>query len=192
MNVKFEREFITKYSDVEFKGVISAIELFLEDSKLKIFYRNNWTILQSVEKINALQYTHFITLSKESIGKDDEEVNLEYENGINNGTVLREYSLDGSGGKENLTRTERILKDIEIDWEQINPNANKKLVELVFNYDKNKILKLYNNQNYDDYVTGGGTNSTDRYYKEELEKFHNKGLFWNLIYEEVEVDRRFV
>ena len=35
----------------------------------------------------------------------------------------------------------------------------------------------------------GGSTSTDNYYKEQFKKYNNMGLFWKLIYKEVEVDR---
>ncbi len=191
METDFEKKFIEKYSKEEFKDIDKMIEDCLLDKKVKILYGNSWVVIQSVEKINCFQYTHFLSLSKEVDGMNDEEVNLEYENGINNGTMLRNYSLDGSGGESN-TKMIRVLDDIEIDWEMINPKVNKKLVKLVFDGNKDEILEIYKKQNYDNYVTGGGTNIIDKHYKEKIQKFNDCGLFWKPIYKKIEVDRNFV
>ncbi len=64
-----------------------------------------------------------------------------------------------------------------------------KKARIIFEREKSKILDLYNKQNYDNYVTGGGSTYTDNYYKEQFKKYTDNGLYWKLIYKEVEVDR---
>ena len=55
----------------------------------------------------------------------DEEVSLTFENGINNGTVCQDYSLDGSGSVA-CTKMEEIFVDIEPDWDAIERKYKKK------------------------------------------------------------------
>jgi hypothetical protein len=45
---------------------------------------------------------------------------------------------------------------------------------------RDSILKLIKNQNYDNYVTGGGTTKTDRYYDQKKSELNERGLFWKV------------
>lgn len=55
-------------------------------------------------------------------------------------------------------------------------------MEIILNKNEMNIYYEY------DYVTGGGTNITNKYYKDEFQKIKEFGIFWNIIYEEVEAD----
>lgn len=71
-------------------------------------------------------------------------------------------------------------KGDEINYETIKDNFYK--------LDGRKGKLIYQGNSYDDYVTGGGTNITNKYYKDEFQKIKEFGIFWNIIYEEVEAD----
>ena len=119
---------------------------------------------------------------------------------------LIEYSFDGTSSKYSEKIIE-VLDDIVLDEDRIithfknNEDLIKnipneffeemllKKARIIFEREKSKILDLYNKQNYDNYVTGGGSTSTDNYYKEQFKKYTDKGLYWKLIYKEIEVDR---
>lgn len=64
-------------------------------------------------------------------------------------------------------------------------NSGKKYslekAEILLSNHRNEILKLYKEQNYDNYVTGGGTNKTDSYYEKKISELHDSGIFWKFI-----------
>ena len=194
MEQDFKQDFIEKYTESEFEEVSNLIDEVLSGDKVKILNGGAWTLTQDIEKHNALQYSHYISLSKE--GKEfDEEVSLTFENGINNGTVCRDYSLDGSGSVA-CTKMEEIFIDIEPDWDAIErkykKKPNKPLIQQIFDCHKPAIMELLGKQSYDNYVTGGGTTITDKHYNEKIEDWHDKGFYWVRIYENMEVDRNFI
>lgn len=193
----FKTEFILKYSKEEYDEVCTLMDMCLCDNK-DFATGKVWTLTADIEKIHTLQYVFYFNLSKPTDG-DDEEVNITFENGINNGTAMIDYCLEGGGGATPTT-TQHVLKDIELDRDSVERWADNKgicsvawdLAEIMFENAKPDIMKLLNNQSYDYYVTGGGTSEISSHYRVALSKFHNKGLFWHCIYEEIEVDRRFV
>lgn len=194
MEQEFRKEFIEKYGVSEFEEVSSLIDESFSESKSTMLCGKIWTLSLDVEKIHCLQYTHYISLSKE--GKDyDEEVSLTFENGINAGTVCQDYSLDGSGSVPS-TKMEEVCVDIEPDWDaterKYNKKPNKHLIQQIFDYHKSAIMELLGKQNYDNYVTGGGTSKTDEHYNKKIEGWHDKGFYWIKVYETMEVDRNFV
>ena len=191
----FRSGFIEKYNKEELKEIETLLDtLFDQDSgvaKGKI-----WEASASIEKIHQLQETWYISLSKEN-GDCDEEVNLTYANGIDSGTELVDYDLDGGCGVP-ICKTIRVIKDVELNKEATERWVNlkgwefteitcRKYVALLSNY-KDRILKMYKDESYDNYVTGGGTVNTKKHYKSITEELNNKGLFWDTIYEEIEVD----
>jgi len=190
----FESEFKEKYGEEEFLEVNNLIDGVLDSDTSLYEIDKTWTVSSSIEKIHSLQYTYYINLSKETESGDDEEVNLTFENGINNGTQLLEYSLEGSCDIPNTHEVE-VLVDIEIDWSHPSYSGKKirkNVVDAIFKYHKDKILEIYGKQSYDNYVTGGGTGLTDKHYKDSLEKYHGLGLYWSKIYKTIEADRAFV
>lgn len=187
----FKLDFIKKYSEDEYKEVEKLIFLALDYNESFILDDKLWGISTQVEKHNPLQYTYYITLDKE-----DDEVTLEIESGINNGTIFLDYSLDGDNFKP-LSREIEVLKDIEIDWELTKWELNdgeelsdllKNKVEFVFARYKNEILDYLRKESYDNYVTGGGSLLIDKLYKDKKAFWREKGIFYNCIYETIEVD----
>jgi hypothetical protein len=203
MEKEFKKEFIEKYSLREYNEIQKIIDHALSCNiyKDKLIDGDIWSINQDVEKHNALQYTHYIYLYKESDNKYDEEITMEYENGINNGTVLRSYCLEG-GSIAPAFRTIEVLEDLELDWDEVvknfqfknntNEEPIKEIAEIIFKREKPKIMKVYSNQNYDNYVTGGGTNIINKAYKYKFQYFHDKGLFWILKYKKVQADINYI
>ena len=193
---EFREEFIKKYSEKEYEEIGRLLdEMWGYDTDKIDQTFTKWNLSLEKEKHHQLQYTYYINLSKEGIDYD-EEVNLEYENGIDTGTVLREYSLDGGGGIPAFREVE-VLKDIEPDWDKIRIFVNKgnKISEIqrnrimqIFDYHKDDILKGLHNQNYDDYVTGGGTAKTDKHYKDKRLQLEARGFYYKTIYETVQAD----
>ena len=190
--LEFENDFTEKYSKEEFAKVDSIIEqLFdngFDETKL---HSNEWEVNVSVEKINQLQENVFITFTR-----NDDEFYLEYENGINNGTQLNDFSFENN--LEPTSKTAEIVDDVVIDKEKIqqwnNERQGKEVVinwnriEMLFEKFKPKILKNIKEQNYDNYVTGGGTIKTDSHYKQKENDLESKGVFWIVKYKEIEVD----
>ena len=194
MEQDFRQDFIEKYTESEFNEITNLIDEALSGDKVNLLNGDIWTLTQDIEKHNALQYSHYISLSKE--GKDcDEEVSLTFENGINNGTVCQDYSFDGSGSVS-CTKMEDIFVDIQPDWEEIEKRAkgkvNRSLIQQIFDVNKKAIMELLGDQNYDNYVTGGGTTKTDEHYNRKIQAWHDRGFYWIRVYENMEVDRKFI
>ncbi len=78
------------------------------------------------------------------------------------------------------------------DDTELKPEEAEKMLECFLDDMKPKLFELHRKQNYDNYVTGGGTNKTDKYYKDERIKLSDMGVFWEYIYEEKEVDCNFI
>ena len=197
MEDDFKKEFIEKYGVSEFEEVSDLIEESLSESKSRMLYGEIWTLALDVEKIHCLQYTHYISLSKE--GKDgDEEVSLTFENGINAGTVCQDYSLDGSGSVPS-TMMDDVFVDIEPDWDKIQEGRSivltdnmRRNIQMIFDGNKKAIMELLGKQNFDNYVTGGGTTVIDKHYNKEIKSWHDRGFYWKKVYETKEVYRNFV
>lgn len=91
-------------------------------------------------------------------------------------------------------RVVSVLNDIKLDFDSIlidHPGASKSRCLIMFNHHKPQILELYRKQSYDNYVTGGGTCKTDDHYKGQFQKYYDMGLKWEVIYEDIEVERNF-
>lgn len=189
---EFEKDFTEKYNKQEFEKVESIIEqLFDNDFDEMKLQSDEWEVSVSVEKINQLQENVFITFIR-----NDDEFHLEYENGINNGTQLNDFSFEST--LEPTSKTTEIVDDVVIDKEKIqqwnNAKQGKKVVinwdriEMLFEKFKPEILKNIKEQNYDNYVTGGGTIKTDSHYKQKENDLENRGVFWVVKYKEIETD----
>lgn len=140
------------------------------------------------EKHHALQYTFYYTVKL----PDGKPFYVEIENGINNGTVVRDINYEGS----TLTKTKTIVVSklvFDLDrFESVYGNDKDrelklKIAESKFNENKSLIDEMDRHKSYDDYVTGGGTNKTDSYYSKNREKF--KDVFYTYEFVEIEVDR---
>jgi hypothetical protein len=194
MEQDFKQDFIGKYTELEFEEVTKLIDEALSGDKIGFLKGDIWTLTQDIEKHNVLQFTHYISLSKDGV-EYDEEVSLTFENGINAGTVCQDYSIDGGGGVA-PTKMEEIFIDIEPDWDTIErkykKKPNKHLIQQIFDYNKADIMDLLSKQSYDNYFTGGGTTKTDDHYKEKIQAWHDKGFYWVKVYENIEVDRNFI
>lgn len=191
----FKKEFIKRWGVYNFEIVEELINYALEAQKSTNKEIDNWRMLLNVEKINQLQFNYYISLLRKN--NNDNKVNLLFENGINNGTQLNDYTFgDDDWCKAPVSKIVNVLKDIELDWHFIEYKAQyvvrKAKIEAVFNIHKASILEIYNKENYDNYVTGGGTEKTKEYYKNELDRFHKMGLYWNLVYEDIEVDVQYI
>lgn len=193
MEADFKKEFIDKYSIEEFTEVEGLIDFALECQTGAYKKGKLWRINCDIEKIHCLQFNYYISLSKEGVDGSDEEVSLGYENGINAGTSLREYSFDRTVLP--ASRTIEILEDIVLDEKTVlrkYPKVKIQLARLMFEGVKDQILDILRKQGYDNYVTGGGTNVTDKYYKDKLQKFQDRGLFWTKVYKQEEADLNLV
>lgn len=142
----------------------------------KIEKKYHCSIYTSKEKHNSLQFTLYHTITSDLI---DGELNLEVEDGINNGTLLRDYSFDSALEPE--TRTVEIIKDIVLDNSKYEDNSFfKRKSQTILDRDKHLIFEHIRKNSYDDYVTGGNS------------KLKAEGLWTELhldyIYEEIEVE----
>ena len=192
MKNDFKLDFINKYSEAEYLEVCKLIDKMF-DTDSDSFDQSDylWSLSLSIEKHNALQFTYYVNLSKEA-GKYDEEVNITYENGINNGTEIIDYDLGGGGGIP-LFRSVEVLDDIKPDWVRIlkgkNVSENRKAqMMLVFNCHKKRIIESLHKQNYDNYVTGGGIHAIDDYCRNIKDKLEHHGFYWINVYKTIEAD----
>lgn len=171
---EFKQEFVNTYSEQEYKEIENCIDYLLEHNESYYDKVGEWKVSCEIEKRKQLQYSLYINLQK---GED--EINIEYENGINNGTVLRAYSMDGSGGVP-LSRMVRILDSVKIiklpDFLEI--LADNSVYEA-------ELLDIYKKRSYDEYVSGGIHKEYRQDYINDLKKM---GFDWKLIYRDVEVD----
>jgi len=178
---KFKKDFIEKFSKDEYSELEEMFKMILEDENLA--YDSDdflWNYSVDVEKHNQLQYTYYINFYKEDEDEDcDIEVNVEYENGINNGTLMRGYCLEG-GGLMPAHREVRVLSDIEFN--------NPKLGETF----KDKLLEVYKKREYDSCMTGEleglGFLNGKGYGKHFIKMLLDKGLKWKLIYTKEKID----
>lgn len=187
----FEKVFLITYSMDDLEEARYLIDKALESDSSCQFTKGNWNLSMDIEKHHQLQYSLHIDLYKEAEGQDDEEICLLFSSGIDNGTELIEYSLEGESRKH-TAKIESVVVDIKPDWLRINPNVNKKLAQTVIMAHKEQILDNHRKQSYDNYVTGGGTILTDKHYKELRDDLNSRGIYWEYVYEDIEVDRNFV
>lgn len=186
---QIEAEFIENYPNRNWEEMNRILNIIASDFDDKLI-SEEYEVYISREKIHQLQQNVFVTITS----KDEEvELSLEFENGINNGTQLNEY-IFGDTLKPS-SRTVEVFKDIELDKERVlrnNPNANLEKAQMMLNNYRSEIIKMNRNQSYDDYVTGGGTNKTDKYYRDFRDDLNNRGLYWQNVYEEVKADINWV
>lgn len=176
-------EISCKRKDKQSKYLENLIDEIFEEgcydlSRIEKKYHCN--IYTSKEKHNALQFTLYHTITSDLINA---ELNLEIEDGINNGTQLNNYSFENTLEPEK--RTIEIIKDIVLDKRKYEEGSLlKRKAQIVLDRDKHLIFEHIRKDNYDNYVTGGNS------------KMEAKGLWTELhleyIYEEIEVDLNLV
>lgn len=179
--------------------ILGLIDKALESEKSCLLSDGEWNLSLDVEKQHSLQFYYYMAISKEVPGSDDIEISVSYENGINNGTQIIDYCLEG-GSMCSPTQEIEVIIGIKPDWDQYkvmlekssNPEFLKRKIEAVIKYREAEILKLYKDQNYDNYVTGGGSGITDSHYRNAHKKLHDRNIFWLPVYEVIEADRVFV
>ena len=104
---------------------------------------------------------------------------MTYENGINNGTLLRDFCLDGGGGSPAFREIE-VLVDIELDWKEFKPKGGFSIRDLFI---KENLLEIYKKRNYDAYVTGIQSAFATKEYKDDyINLLKDQGLKWKKIY----------
>jgi hypothetical protein len=166
------------------KDSASKIDKFLDEVIEEPFeywndYSDYFYVTISIEKINVLQENVCVNISFEG-----NEVELMFENGIENGTQLNEYSINSDNSLTDGIREYEEVIDVVLDEEMVllhNPKASIKFANLMLEREKKGILKDIKNQNYDNYVTGGGTNKTDSFYKKKRYCLNNMGLYWKVV-----------
>lgn len=140
------------------------------------------------EKHHELQYTYYYTITSDLVKG---ELHIEIESGIESGTNVLNVSTSGSLRPQ--SRTVEVMTDVALDEKRVKEMGYSVLkAQAVFPHYKNEIIDLIRKQGYDNYVTGGGTNKTDRYYKNRFDEIRSMGLYWKCIYEEIEADINWV
>lgn len=151
-----------------------------------------------VEKHNELQYTYYFDIDFNI----EENLFVEIENGINNGTRVNHEEW-GNESKPD-SRMIEVLKDVVFNegefekwcrWKGVSEQRKpqlKSIAKSLFDRHKNELMKANRNQSYDNYVTGGGTLKTNKYYQDFYQSLSDKGVFWSFIYEDVEADVNFI
>lgn len=132
-----------------------------------------------IEKHNVLQHTFYYEVD---FGID-ENLFIEIESGINNGTQLNNDSWEVNTKPEN--RTAKVLKDIVLDDDFYTKGSFlRKKAQAILDANKNKLFDFHRKNNYDNYVTGGNS-------KMKLDSLLSQ-LKLTYIYEEIQVDCNFV
>lgn len=187
MEQDFKDDLSAKYALVECDHIETLFLSCLEDEKeLESIY--GWESSLTKEKHDALNYSYHISLYRE---EDEHQIDVTFYTGIDVGCEMVHYSLEGESitDKPNMVR---VLIDLKLDWSRIDSNVNPKAAQYMLDGNKEHIMEIYSKQNYDNYVTGGGTTKTDSHYKNEFERFNDNGLYWTCVYEEQEYDRNLI
>lgn len=197
MDIDFKNEVIEKFSESDFQSIDSYIEKILEDTDDTSETINDWECSVSIEKHDSLNHSYYFEFKK-----DDGHICVSYYTGINVGCEMQEYSLDGDSELEK-PKSISVFSHLVVDWlpyliqhqksekSELCPNLVRK-VENMFTQHKAKIEDLISKQNYDNYVTGGGTVSTNDFYRNEFNKIRKMGLYWDVIYKDEVVERNFI
>jgi len=125
MEQEFKEEFLELYTEDELDVVYSLIDSCLEDDeKSGVIYHygtSPWTASQYVERQGSLQYTHDITVHRDS---DQQRIELVYENGINNGTQLNDYEFISMENNQFVITTPKIYIDGTVEMMTIRKKFN--------------------------------------------------------------------
>ncbi len=182
----FENEVVEKHGPEFLHKLNSFIETALEKNEGVSIEIGSWEVYSYLEKHDSLNYSyHFEAYNRE---EEDVTIDFTFYTGIDVGCELVHYSLEGQSLKHS-PKTIDVLVDLKPDWPKY-PDANetkKNLITTVLNSHKDKIMDIYQKQDYDNYVTGGGTVKTQKYYEQQFNKYKEKGLHWICVYEQEEV-----
>ncbi len=184
------KEFNEEFLEIYTKEDLEIIDNYIDTCYDGEYDNDVWECECSREKIHTLQDVFHFTFTK---NRDyDNQVCMSLAQGVDYNEVV-DYNFEGVS-EQYATQTQEILSDVVLDRRKVQdflrskkPNWN--LINMIFEEKKSKILELYSKQNYDDYVTGGGTTLTDSHYRNEFKKLNDRGLFWTCVYKTVEVDR---
>ncbi len=175
----FKEECINELGEQNYKKIEKVLELF-DSEPFEDFEKDGVTVSCSREKINQLQENVCV-----SIYNDDFEIELMYENGINNGTQLNDYAINPNDSMTNVKREYDVIIGLELDIDAIDAWSRRTGIkysitkaQALLDNETPEILKLIKDQNYDNYVTGGGTNKTDNYYQNKRNGLNDRGLYW--------------
>ena len=184
----FNEDFISMYGE----ELLGKLDQFFLDAmgytKSVSKQIDDWDCSSFVEKHDALNYSYHFQMYRELEGSDDEEVCVTFYTGVDVGCELVDYSLEGRSLVTGF-KTVQVLKGIEVDWNQY-PDAEgirRNNIESIVMRHQDKILEMKAKQDYDNYVTGGGTVSTDTYYRDYFGKLRSRNIHWNYVYEDEEV-----
>lgn len=196
---ELREDFANKFSYEEYDNIVDGlIQESLEAEDGQSINAGDWYSHTSECKINALNCYTTVSLKKKFINEkgDEDEHNVEIvcEQGINVGCELIDYDVDG----DNVSVPKKVytvITDLKLDLNAIKlfevrtgKTVSLKLAELMLEREKDNIMEIYRKRSYDNYVTGGGTNLTDKYYSDKIAEYNNKGLYWDCVTEEVEAD----
>jgi len=191
-NFVTELEEKTKYS----KDILEYIDLCTSENSdnSKYLYNDLLEMSCSIEKVHELQKNFYFDFQIDG----DLEICFSIAQGIDDCEII-DYSFDGENAIDEVL-TQNVLVDIILDMETVSANSGKALssysanqiknINILFDHHKKDILKLYRNQNYDNYVTGGGTNKSTSSYKKQFNRYAKLGLAWECIYKDIEVERK--
>jgi len=161
-------DFADELSYISCKSELSSIE-----------EKWNCKISMDKEKHNVLQYTYYY----EADFGFDENLVIEIESGINNGTVI--HSAEWGSYVRDYGTIANVLIDIVLDNNFYKEGSFlKKKAQAILDMNKQKLFDFHRQNNYDNYVTGGNSKMKMDNLLSELELEY--------IYEEMEVDRNFV
>jgi len=141
----------------------------------------NSIIVMQKEKVHALHYNYHYIINN--------EVSVLIESSIDVGTIVRD--IDYYSNSISTTKDVPII-NVVFDFEEFGRKHNKELLPLalsIFEREKPDIEEMIRKQSYDNYVTGGGTITTDTHHKNEAKKFVS---LWTTEIEYITADRRFI
>lgn len=200
MENDFKTDVREKFSEADLDTFYLYIDKRLEDTNDTSETINEWDCSLSIEKHDALNHSYHFEFNKED--NSDISVCVSYYTGIDVGCEMVDFSVDGLSLLDKPLVI-RVFSHVDIKWSQylfLDEVKDKSelsqfkvmKIENLFRQYKEKIESLINKQSYDNYVTGGGTVSTNRYYREELQKIEDKGIFWDSVYVNETVERNII
>lgn len=199
MENNFKEEVIERFSISDYDLIGSYIDKSLESTDCPTETINKWECSVSLEKHDALNISYHFEFRNE---ENEKEIHVSFYTGIDVGCEMVDFSFEGQSVL-NTPNVISVFSHIEIDWDKYlslfklnNKSELSKIqifkVENLFRQNKNNIEKIINDQNYDNYHTGGGSIATNNHYKEKLNRFKNMKVFWNTVYKEEVVDRNII
>jgi len=167
-------------SKIDEDAIIEALSYVSDKCELFTIEKEfNCTISMDTEKHNPLQYTYYFDID---FGFEENLI-VEIESGINNGTVLN--SAEWGDYSKNNTTTANVLKDIILDKSfYTNNSLLKAKANAILSANKTKLFEFHRQNSYDNYVTGGHS-------KMKMDDLLSQ-LHLEYVYEEIEVDRNFI